>query len=221
MSFIVVLGNSYEIKPELKQKLGFTFSWDHKVWYRACLQDKFEYYRMHVEALSKQVEACWVNTLEDIPKLRQAIKEEIGEEQKRKSLESHEHDGQIFEVSKWYAQRFKENNNTQYTFRNLEILKVHSETPRAYLVDAKFFSGIASSCGVCGRGLDNDTSRATGIGPICASKLGLPRPTMETAKLVVAELEKLSEAQGVFHQVWVPKSQIKSIVSKTSKQGAA
>jgi hypothetical protein len=40
---------------------------------------------------------------------------------------------------------------------------------------------------------------------------------METAKEIVAQMESLSKAQGVFKDVWIPKSQIKNIIEKADK----
>ena len=209
--YVVAYGKTFDLNDKFRQ-YGFTLKkldgiW---VWYREILSDKLWYWTQTVEGFGPGVQAFYVKDLSKVGEAVQTLKE-VAPVEKRPELESHELDGAVFEVKKWYAQQFKENNNTQYAFRNLKILKVKQESAKAYLVDAEFFSGIASSCGCCGLELNNDISRATGIGPICAKKIGLPRPTMATAKEIVKQLESLSTAQGVFKDVWIPKSQIKVI----------
>lgn len=213
MSFIIALGNTFPVKDELKSRLQMKFDFDHKVWYRTCLQDKFWYWQQTVESLGQGISCVWVADLSQIVQAK-IVEAEVKAELPKPEIEikPHEYDGAVFEMKAWYAKAFQEKQNTAYAFRNLKILKVKRETAKAIQVDAEFFSGIACSCGVCGKALTNDISRATGIGPICAGKIGLPRPTMETAKEIVAQLESLSKAQGEFHDIWIPKSQIRQII---------
>lgn len=214
MSFIIVLGNSYAIKNELKERFRFQFDFDKKVWFKSTLQDKYWFYEQAIEALAKDVSCVWVADLNNIAEAKKLIKETAPEPEI--SAQAHALVGSVLEMSAWYAKAFQENHKTAYAFRNLKINQVHRETPKALQVDAEFFSGIASTCGVCGRILSNDISRATGIGPICAEKIGLPRPTMETAKEIVKMMESMSTAQGEFQQVWIPKSQIKNTIKKAA-----
>ena len=212
MSICVVLGNTFSVKEELKLKYGFSFNWDYKVWYKPVQADKFPYWKTIVEAYSKEIEACWVNDFDDIPKLLNAIKAEKAEIQvEMPSLQSHKLDGKVIEISKWLANKIKEEAKTSVAFRNLEVIKVHRETHKAILVDIKYYSGITCSCGICGRALDNPISKATGIGPVCAEKIGLSRPKLEQAEQTIKELEALCDKQGVISKVWVAKSMIKNI----------
>lgn len=218
--FIIAYGKTYDLNEKFKQ-YGFSLKkldtrW---VWYKEILSDKYWYWQQAVEGFGAGISAIFVKSLSDF---NQAVEESVKLDRENADpnanvLESHELDGKVFEVKKWYAMKFKDDHNTQYAFRNFRILKVLKETQRAYMVDAEFFSGIASCCGVCGQQLNNDISRATGIGPICAGKIGLPRPTMAAAKEIVAELEKKSKAQGTFKGVWIPKSQIKNITDVGGK----
>lgn len=211
MSFAVVFGNSYSIKNDLKERFKMSFDFDRKVWYKNIPNDKYWWWRQTIESLSDEVTLCWVKDLSQVANARKVLAEEESAEPK-----AHELDGSILEMSAWYARTFKESNNTAYSFRNFKVLRVLRETERALQIDMEFFAGIACTCGVCGRQLDNAISKATGIGPVCAEKIGLPRPTMETAKAIVAELENLSSKQGQFLGVWVPKSQIKRTVKNGS-----
>lgn len=214
--YVVAYGKTYGLNEKF-QSYGFSLKKFGAVWawYRETLSDKIGVWDGTVKSFGPEIEMIFVREFDFIIVALSESKEmdkELKKSTPREELESHELNGSVFEVKKWYAQQFKQNNNTAYAFRNLRILKVKQESAKAYLVDAEFFSGIASSCGCCGLELNNDISRATGIGPICAKKIGLPRPTMATAKLIVAELESLSKAQGIFYDVWIPRSQIKNIV---------
>jgi hypothetical protein len=213
-SFVVVYGDTFNFNQKMKLQYGFKFDFDRKFWYRGILADKFWYWDQTLKGMAGEakVEVAFLKNLADFSKMKQEVQAIEKEMKALEPVPAHHLDGAIMEVTKWYAGVFKEKNNTQFAYRNLRVIKVFRETQNAYLVDAEFFSGIASACGVCGRQLDNDISRATGIGPICAEKLGMKRPTMETAKEVVKHLESMSKAQGVFTQQWIPKSQIKNTI---------
>jgi hypothetical protein len=217
--YAIAYGKTYGLNNKF-QALGFTLkkfgiTW---AWYREVLSDKYRFWSDAVESIGDDIQCIYVKEFSDIiPFLEEAKSMDL--ELKSNSMDDdptimlpHDLDGNIFEVSKWLSVRLKENMGTAFAFRNLKVIKVKRETAKAYCVDAEFFSGITSRCGVCGRELINDISRATGIGPICAEKIGLGRPTMEKAKEVVAALEKLSKEQGTFTSVWIPKSQIKEII---------
>lgn len=208
MSFCVVIGNSFSIKEELKQKYGFKFDWDSKVWFKPVLTDKFEVWKKVVEAYSKEVEACWVSDLSEVPKLLKAIKELEGP----KEAQPHELDNSVFELKKWFSGKLKEQLGLSHMFFNIKILRVHASTPNALLVDFEFFSGVGKRCGICGKLLSNDISRACGIGPICAERLGMNRPTMETAKEIMKALDEKLKLVGSVNKVWIPKSQVKEIL---------
>jgi hypothetical protein len=136
---------------------------------------------------------------------------ELKTDQEVQPIEGHPLIGQVYETTKWYGKIIKEKLGIGVIFRNIRVLNIYKETDRAILVDAELFGGIGRCCGVCGRYLDNEISRATGIGPVCASKMGLPRPTMENAKEIVKLLEAKSKEAGLIEKVWIPKSQIEKI----------
>jgi hypothetical protein len=215
--YFIAYGNTYGMNDKFN-KLGFSLkkvegTW---LWFRETLSDKAGVWKTAIEAFGPGINTAFVKELDMVVECK-AMDKEVKESAGEKELESHHYDGAVFEMTRWFALKFKEKQGTAYAFRNFRILKVKGESAKAYLVDAEFFSGIASTCGVCGQELNNDISRATGIGPVCARRIGLPRPTMAKAKLIVAELETLSKAQGTFKDVWIPKSQIKNITDKSGK----
>lgn len=117
--------------------------------------------------------------------------------------------GQKFEIKTWLAKRLQKETDKEFFFRNLEVIEVQKETEKAYLMSVRFVSSIACSCHVCGRALDNEVSRATGIGPVCADRLNIPRPTLANAQETLAQIDTLCKQIGTVGPFWVPKSQIK------------
>lgn len=117
--------------------------------------------------------------------------------------------GQNFEIKTWLAKRLQAQLSMAFFLRNLEVTEVLNETPKAYEVKVNFVSKIACNCHVCGRALDNEISKATGIGPTCAAKIGLSRPNISDAHKTIQELEDLCRQIGTIGPIWIPKSQIK------------
>lgn len=207
MSFCIVVGyGSIEIKDKLKERFGFKFDWDNKVWFKPVSIDKYTFFEKAIESMNDNIDCFWVSSLS----LVSDVKKEIV--QKEVEVKPHALDGSVFEVTKWYANTFKDNHGAKFAFRNIKIKKVYIETDRAYQVDAEYFGGVGRCCGICGRGLDNAISKACGIGPICAEKIGMDRPTMETAQETLKKMELISKQQGSFNKVWIPKSQIKEVL---------
>ena len=119
--------------------------------------------------------------------------------------------GAIIEVKAWIARRLQADLGMQYFFRNLNVVEVVSESQKAFQVKVSFVSKIVTSCHICGRELDTDVSRATGIGPVCADRLGIKRPTLATASETLDAIDALCKNLGTIGPVWLPKSQIKQI----------
>ena len=132
-------------------------------------------------------------------------------EAKKQSYDSQgpsDYEGKVLEVTKWYGEIVKTEFNLEVIFRNIKVTKVHRETSKAIEADFELFGGIARSCGICGRSLDNEISKASGIGPICAQKFGFPRPTLESAKEIQKMLEEKFKQSGTIERKWIPKSQV-------------
>jgi hypothetical protein len=119
--------------------------------------------------------------------------------------------GAIVEVKAWIARRLQADNEMPYFFRNLEVVEIKNETAKAYQLTVKFVSKIVTSCHICGKDLDTDISRATGIGPVCADRLGIRRPTLETAHETLQAIDALCRNLGIIGPLWIPKSQIKTV----------
>ena len=113
--------------------------------------------------------------------------------------------GDYIVVSRFMAQKIGEASGLSRPHYGLEILTVHHETEKAWLVDAKLSAKKTCVCCVCGITLTNPESRARGIGPICAEKAGV-----NYTEQGVQELEEKLVAYKVT-KVWIAKKCVKEI----------
>ncbi len=78
--------------------------------------------------------------------------------------------GDEITIRKWFAQGKMKELNLQFFFRNLIVDEVLAETAKAVQVKVRFNSRITTCCHICGLGLDNEISKACGIGPMWLPK---------------------------------------------------
>jgi hypothetical protein len=117
--------------------------------------------------------------------------------------------GDEITVRKGFAQGKAKKLNLQYFFRNLIIDEVLCETPKAVHVKVRFNDKVTTCCHMCGLGLDTEISKATGVGPVCAKKLGFKRVSMADAGAILAKVTEEARNAGII-ELWLPKSQIVS-----------
>lgn len=108
-------------------------------------------------------------------------------------------------LSKGAATRISNSLGVDFVHRGFEVVKVHAETERAYLLDVKFAATRTVTCCVCGIHLKNEVSRSIGIGPVCAEKHGIPYE-LNALNLLQAKLDAVDQTA---FKVWVPKHSIK------------
>ena len=108
-------------------------------------------------------------------------------------------------LSKGASTRISNSLGVDFIHRGFQVMAVHAETERAYLLDVKFAATRTVACCVCGIQLKNEVSRSIGIGPVCAEKHGIPYE-VNALNLLQA---KLDAVEWVAHKVWVPKHSIK------------
>ncbi len=118
--------------------------------------------------------------------------------------------GQEITIRKWFANAKASELGLQMFFRNLIIDSVDAETDKAVLVKVRFNSKVVTCCHICGLNLDNEISKACGIGPVCAKRLGFKRVTMNDAGAILARIEQEAQIAGVIGPIWIPKRQIVS-----------
>jgi len=116
--------------------------------------------------------------------------------------------GDQIEVKHFIAERISQDAKAPVAFRNFEVVEMLRESAKAIQVRVRMASKIASSCHLCGQPLDTEISRASGVGPVCAEKLGFKRPKLADAADILAKLDKMAQDIGVIGPVWIPKSQI-------------
>jgi hypothetical protein len=118
--------------------------------------------------------------------------------------------GALITISKTIANKKAEEFNMAYFFRNLVVVETHRETFKAVQLTVKFQSDITTTCHICGRNLSCEVSKATGIGPVCAEKLGFKRPTLKDSVKILQSVEKLVKQVGDIGPLWIPKYSIKN-----------
>lgn len=115
--------------------------------------------------------------------------------------------GEIIEIESWQARSIKKRSLKNFVCRNLRIIKIKKETDGAMLLEVENVAMISNSCMMCGRNLDTEVSRATGIGPLCAKKAGVKRYSLAQADGVLNELDEIARSEGPF-ECWVSKRAI-------------
>lgn len=226
-SYIIVVGKTFDMRKALDAH-GFKFIYDQKAHYKLASKETLDFWKKAIENENAPglISVAHVESLSDIKKINDLHKESLALmrefdpkviEQDNAPIES-AFTGKILEVSKWYAGAFAENNGVEIAFRNMLVVAVYKETAKAILADVEFFAGVSFSCGICGLKLTNKISQATGIGPVCAEKWGLPRVSEVNAADIVKAINEKCAKYGTFKGVWIPRSQIKNVVDKETKK---
>lgn len=230
----VVAGNTFPKKEDLKS-LQFRYLPDNKIWVKWTDSDRdsiiketvdqWDSVSLFVTAHDPFVGTCvdplngdmnvtkcnydWRNDLTSGARTRL---QSLYQKPKKKSITKHAWNGKRAELNKYAARSVQSKVNEtldepiEYLYRNIRITEVIKETAKAVMINFEFFGGIARSCHVCGAALDTEVSRSCGIGPVCARRMGLPRPTKDNATIVLAQIEERVGQIGEIGPVWVPKS---------------
>lgn len=120
--------------------------------------------------------------------------------------------GTVLQLKKFFATKLQQEIGMSHLFVNVEIVETIRETAKAIQATIRFSARYSTTCSCCGRVLDNQVSRATGIGPICADKMGISQYSLENAQAVLKELESKLQQLGQ-KTVWIPRSGIKQVVN--------
>lgn len=225
----ILTGDTFPVKENIKT-LGFKWLGGDKIWVRWWNMDHQENKQV-AEKVDKLSGVLLTNTIADYfigtsvdPLAGKNAKEyansdgwklDVAENSKKMDEEPFQYSyvkGDEIEITAWVAKQIGKEKKIETVFRNLKITEIDGESNKAIKVKIEFVSKIAACCHVCGAPLDNEVSLATGIGPVCARKIGLPRPTMSNAKLILEELEKYAKTIGEIGPIWLAKSQIKQRV---------
>ena len=110
-------------------------------------------------------------------------------------------------VKSWLASQLRQTLGASHAFCRIDVIQVLRETRKAFQIKGYFNTDVAATCYSCGRVLDTEVSRASGIGPVCAQKHGVPRVSMNDAPSIIEFMNALAKRTGKF-ETWIPKSQI-------------
>jgi len=224
----VVYGDTYSHRDQLKD-LGFKWHAGDKVWVAFWSEESSPLRVLAIEDLSNQgvsvdhTTADWfIHTSVD-PRAYKGISSPTGYQPPSTVVKNTSSKnftfvpGDQLELGGGFVRNIKRELEMEIFFCNVEVVEVLAETFKAVRARIKFVSKIAESCHMCGRSLDDEVSKATGVGPICIKRLGIKKASVENAHLIIAELDRLVEHLGVTGPFWIPKSQIKRRLSNIEK----
>lgn len=128
----------------------------------------------------------------------------IGGENEKDYAESN-----VFLASKYLLKHLNEQFKINYFFRTLEIVKITKQSADAIEAHVRFYTDICGQCHLCGRALDDEFSRAVGIGPTCCkNKLGIKRTSIADVLEASNAIKEIAKKIGVVGPIIIPKSQI-------------
>lgn len=111
------------------------------------------------------------------------------------------------------ALKIKESYNLPFFPLVLDLESTTHMTTDAVRIKGKLTKENGKLCRCCNRTLKTDLSMAAGVGPVCATFMGMKKylTTVESAKEFKMELDKIADSFGTF-EFWIPKTQIKEYV---------
>lgn len=116
------------------------------------------------------------------------------------------------DITSWFARCLKKELNANITFCRIDVVEVLRATGKAVQIRGYFNTDVAVNCYCCHAVLDTEISKASGIGPVCAKKAGVPRTSINDAPAIIAHMNQLAQSMGEF-TVWVPRKCIKTEIN--------
>lgn len=116
------------------------------------------------------------------------------------------------DVTPWFARTLKKELQANITFCRIDVVEVLRATGKAVQIRGHFNTGVAVNCYCCNAVLDTEISRASGIGPVCAKKAGIPRASLHDAPSIIEHMNGIARKMGEF-TVWVPRKCIKTEIN--------
>lgn len=112
-------------------------------------------------------------------------------------------------LKRWVAQQIKKKHGLEFTPITVTVNQFYGQTDKAVRIKIKLTSGDVTNCRCCGASLKDEKSKATGVGPVCARKLGIEyiRDKNDIARWK-QDLQVKVDQLGSWEE-WIPKSQIK------------
>ncbi len=111
--------------------------------------------------------------------------------------------GSVLILKKAAAFRIGEAAGLNIPYYAVEVINGHAETEKALLLTVRLSGTRTTYCGACGAFLSDAVSVESGIGPVCAEKMGIK----QDRNALEALRQKLSVTRDV--KQWIPKSVIK------------
>ena len=118
-------------------------------------------------------------------------------------------EGDTIKVGRKIGEQLKTTYNLNFNPILLDVKKVISMSPKAVKFLVKLTIKRGKVCTCCMKTLTDEFSMLTGLGKICATKIGVPYIT-DSSQAETFRLDYLKRVEEIGEmEVWVPKSQIK------------
>lgn len=118
--------------------------------------------------------------------------------------------GTILELRKPAATRITGRVSYKPAHRNFEVVETLYESSGGLMAMVKMSAKFSAHCYCCGRALTLPISKASGIGPDCAAKLGIERLDSLSAEQIIEKIEANLPKEVV--KVFIDKKQIKNAI---------
>jgi NADH:ubiquinone oxidoreductase subunit E len=122
--------------------------------------------------------------------------------------------GETIQLSRKVAQELKEKYNLEFNPLLIDVTKITAISGKAIKVVGKLTVKRFKVCNCCARTLTDEFSMLTGLGKVCASRLGVPYITdaSQVDRFREDYLKRVEEIGEM--EAWIPKSQIKYMSDK-------
>jgi hypothetical protein len=116
--------------------------------------------------------------------------------------------GNTIKIGRNIALEIKKSYNLDFHPILVDVTKLVKSSNRALLIRAKLTKENGGICRCCGRTLTDEMSQITGIGPVCATYVGVEHPkTKDEVDQFKFDLSKKIDEIGEF-EFWIPKRSI-------------
>ena len=178
---------------ELPQTLQNIVNYDGELKFVKDIQEKYKKYRRLTD---KQVSAA---------------NNAISREKSKKSQKDLNIDlvGNTIKLGRNIAMDIKKEYELDFHPILVDVTKVITVSEKAMKLEAKLTKENGGICRCCGRTLTDEMSQMTGVGPVCATYVGVPHPaSRKDIPLFQQKMSERIDEVGSF-EFWIPKRQIK------------
>lgn len=118
--------------------------------------------------------------------------------------------GTVLEIRLKLAKKIAKAMEYGVQHRNLEIIETLEERGQYVRAKVRYSSRFGCRCVKCGAPLDDDISRATGVGPVCAKHYGIPRKSKLETTVILHLIEANLPKKEI--EIWIHESMVNGVL---------